>query len=104
MLQKQRDAADAALREYEAITAKAEANFKHAVDKAKMGGAASSGGSMGAVDHMLARRGELLTSERISQQRYRAAVSAAAAEVGKALTALVDSMGGVDARGRKAAT
>ncbi len=92
VLRQQLDASIRALDEYKAVTTKAEQTFSIAVGEAKRARAegTDSGGALAAVDAILGLRQALLTSEHISQERYRTALSAAANEVREALQRATD--------------
>ena len=84
VLRAQLDASNRALDEYNAVTFKAELTFSKQVAEAAREGT-DLGGALVAVDAALGLRLALLTAERISQERYRAALRAAANEVRDAL-------------------
>ena len=91
VLRAQLDASNRALDEYNAVTSKAELTFSKQVAEAARARRAPRaegtdlGGALVAVDAALGLRLALLTAERISQERYRAALRAAANEVRDAL-------------------
>jgi hypothetical protein len=91
VLRAQLDASNRALDEYNAVTSKAELTFSKQVAEAARARRAPRaegtdlGGALVAVDAALGLRQALLTAERISQERYRAALRAAANEVRDAL-------------------
>jgi hypothetical protein len=90
VLRAQLDASNRALDEYNAVTSKAELTFSKQVAEAARARAPRAegtdlGGALVAVDAALGLRQALLTAERISQERYRAALRAAANEVRDAL-------------------
>jgi len=93
VLRDQLDAASRALDEYEKVTSKAERTFGHAVVESKRAqaeGVAGGGGALAAVDAILGLRQALLTSERISQERYRTAVGVAAEKVRDAIDTVAE--------------
>jgi hypothetical protein len=86
VLRAQLDASNRALEEYNAVTSKAEQTFsKQVAEAARARAGTDLGGALVAVDTVLDLRQALLTAERISQERYRDALSAAANEVRDAL-------------------